>query len=140
MMAKIDLAALGLTPEAEAQIMGAAVAVAATKVVTVKPRKKLTDEAWKAAKAGILPPAPTFPVSNLHAQKHAVRLHKLAQDSDFVALGNVVIGGTNTYAKALRDYLAALLHYAQQKQAQEALDFNAAKAATKAKKTPKAAA
>jgi hypothetical protein len=136
----IDLKALGLTPEAEAQIMGAAAAVAATKAAVKVPRKSLTREAWEAAKAGVLPPVPTFPLSNIHAQKKADALHKLAQEADFAALGNTVIGGTNTYAKALREYLAALLHYAQQKQAQEALDFNVAKAATKAKKTPKAAA
>lgn len=111
-MAKIDLKALGLTPEAEAAIMGAAVTVAAAKTPVKKPRKRLTTEAWEAAKAGKLPPAPTFPMSNFHAQKHADRLHKLASDGDFVALGNAVIGGTNTYSKALRDYLAALLHYA----------------------------
>lgn len=137
---KIDLTALGLTADIEAAIMGAAATVAAAKQPVKKPRPKLTDEAWKAAKAGILPPVPTFPMSNLYAQKHADKLHKLAQSGDFVALGNTVIGGTNTYSKALRDYLAALLHYAQQKQAQEALDFVAPQAAAKAKKAQKVAA
>lgn len=115
-MHTIDLAALGLTPEAEAQIMGAAAAAAATKQPAAKFRMRLTSAAWEAAKAGKLPPPPEFPLSNLYAQKHAHRLHKLAVDGDFVALANTVIGGTNTYCKALRDYQAALLHYVEKQQ------------------------
>lgn len=145
----IDLKALGLTADAEAAIMGAATATAATKAKPKAQRQKLTTAAWEAAKAGILPPALDIPVSNIHAAKKADAMRKLAQDGDTIALGNIVIGGTNTYAKALRDYLAALLHYLgtaptpTPAEPEAVLDFTVAKKTVKAKKPkpePKAAA
>jgi hypothetical protein len=142
----IDLKALGLTDEAAAQIMGAAASVAAQKTTPKTQRIKLTDDAWAAAHEGLLPPVPVIPMSNIHAQKKADKMLALAADGDFEAVAAIVVGGTNTYSKALRSYQAALLHYgekvAQQKQQQqaeiEAQDFAAVDVKPKAKAKPKA--
>lgn len=144
----IDLTALGLTADTEAAIMGAAATVAASKATLKKPRKTLTSEAWEAAKAGVLPPTPSIPMSNFHAQKKADLMQRMAADGDKIALGNMVIGGTNTYSKALRDYQTALLHYldalpqpAPVEDTAVELDFTKAKkAAAKSKSKAKQAA
>lgn len=108
---KIDLADLGLTDEIAASILAAGDAKA------IKPEKKararITDAAWAAAKAGMMPAPLSFPASNVYAQKHADKLRDLAEAQDLIGLGNYIIGGTNTYSKALRSYRDALIAYVQ---------------------------
>lgn len=108
---KIDLAELGLTEEITASILAAGTAKATTP--EKKSRARITDAAWAAAKAGLMPPALTFPASNVYAQKHADKLRELGEAQDLVGLGNYHIGGTNTYSKALRSYRDAMVAYVQ---------------------------
>lgn len=112
------LAALGATPEALALIAAAAEARCVTPQKAQ--RKELsptarpaTLEAWKAAKAGVLPPPLQVPASNAHVAKRADALRKMAEEGRLSDLHAEQIGGTNTYAKALRSYRDALIAYLQ---------------------------
>lgn len=76
-----------------------------------KRRKGITSDAWERAEQAKLPKPLSFPASNIYAQKHADALLALGRNGDAEGLAAYVIGGTNTYAKALRDYRDALLAY-----------------------------
>lgn len=76
-----------------------------------KRRKGITSDAWDRAEQAKLPKPLSFPASNIYAQKHADALLALGRNGDAEGLTAYVIGGTNTYAKALRDYRDALLAY-----------------------------
>lgn len=95
----------------EAAILAAGSAIGAAKTKTRAPRAKMTDKAFLAAQAGQMPEPLTFPPSNAYAQKHADALLALAQADDRAAVEAYAINGTNTYAKALRRYQAALVEF-----------------------------
>lgn len=107
----MDLLALGLDEAAMAAIDEAALAARASgKGSKVrKARAKLTDAAWVAAKGGVVPSPPVFPQSNLYAGKKGQALYDLAMAGDRAGVAGMVLGGTNTYAKALRSYRDAVL-------------------------------
>jgi hypothetical protein len=104
-----------ITAADEAAILAAADAAGSlqkAKVAKVS-RPRLTASAWILAEGGVLPNPLCFPVSNYWSQSHADKLHALALQGDAEGLAAYVLGGTNTYAKALRDYRLALLTYLQ---------------------------
>lgn len=120
-MKKIAPEAYGLTDELADLIVGMGADVGAAKTALLpekkapkpKPEKKsrqtLTSAAWAAVRDGYQPPPLQFPVSNFWSQKHADKLHALMVAGDADGIAGYKIGGTNTYAKALRTYQAACL-------------------------------
>lgn len=100
----------GLTAEVAEAILQAGMAVGAKSPARVV-RKRLCDDAWKAAEAGYEPPPPTFPISNYWMQRHADNIEAFMRANDIDAVKNYEINGSNTYSKALRSYRDACITF-----------------------------
>lgn len=111
-MTMIDLEALGLTPELETMVLDAGTqAGQALTPAKAKRASGLMAKAEAAVKDGAVPPAPTFPVSNYWSQRKADAIHALVTAGDLEGLRAYEVGGTNTYAKALRRYRELCIGY-----------------------------
>jgi hypothetical protein len=108
------LAAFGITAEALTLIAKAADARCVMPIrrrVAELGARSTTINAWEAARRGELPAPLIVPESNAHVRKRADAFRAMAEAGDLEGLTSAEIGGTNTYAKALRSYRDALVHY-----------------------------
>lgn len=122
-MTKLAPEAYGFTPDLEASILSAGVAVGAARTAAKKakkakapkpvkePRKTLVGPAWDAVNAGMQPPRMKFPLSNYWSQTKADALHEMMLAGDMAGLSATSILGINTYARALLGYRDACIAY-----------------------------
>jgi hypothetical protein len=87
-----------------------------------KGRRGFAKDIWEAVNNDRVPDPLQFPVSNYWSQKKADVLYALAACGDHEALADHHIGGTNTYAKALRVYRDACLTLLQRRAEAAAAD------------------
>ena len=96
---------------------GAEIAAARTKSAAVPRRTGYAARVMEQAQAGLLPEAMKVPHSNRHVAGHAEKLLALVKAGDVDALRDHAITGTNSYAKMLRAYQAALVAYVEKMEA-----------------------
>lgn len=110
-----------ITDDLTASILaaGAAKGAAITKP-KAGPKGSFASTAMAQALAGKLPTAMVVPPSNKHVAGHADKLRALAKAGDVDALQAHTIAGSNSYARMLRAYKAALLAYVEPMAAQVA--------------------